>query len=354
MQRAASRSAAADAMAASDCGTRTPSLEPSAMRVLFVILAVLLIVPGWSGAERLPLLQHGPTRVTTRPVDLFADDPSRKTLGALTYLGGVELRSPDPVLGGFSSMQVSGDRFTLLSDGGGIVRFTMGQDWRVRDATARELPGGPGTGWQKRDRDSESMVRLPGGDILVGFERANALWRYDSDLTRVIGSRAPRSMRKWSANSGPEAMATMANGSVVVFSESNAKRGVKGFAAIRLLGDPIDPAVPWYGFRYVAPPKFAVTDAVALPDGRMLVLVRRFGVPELFTARLQLIEAGAIRPGAIVTGRTIATFEGDAIHDNFEALALTREGGRDVLWIASDDNQAFWQRSLLLKFRLEL
>ena len=42
------------------------------------------------------------------------------------------------------------------------------------------------------------------------------------------------------------------------------------------------------------------------------------------------------------------------IHDNFEALALGREGGHDVLWIASDDNQAFWQRSLLLKFRLDL
>ncbi|WCP71948.1 esterase-like activity of phytase family protein [Sphingomonas hankookensis] len=324
------------------------------MRILFVTLAVLLIVPGWSGAERLPLLRPGPAQVTTTPVDLFAGDPARRRLGALTYLGGVELRSPDPVFGGFSSMRVEGTRFTLLSDGGGIVRLTMGRDWQVRDAAARELPGGPGTGWEKRDRDSESMAVLPGGDVLVGFERANALWRYDHDLRRVVGSRAPRSMRKWSANSGPEAVATLPDGSVVVFSESNAKRGLKGFAAIRFKGNPIDPAVPWYGFRYVAPPEFAVTDALALPDGRLLVLVRRFGLPQLFTARLQLVEAGAIRPGAIVTGRTISAFEGDAIHDNFEALALTRENGRDILWVASDDNQAFWQRSLLLKFRLKL
>ena len=324
------------------------------MRILFVILAVLLMVPSWSGAERLALLRPGPAQVTTTPVDLFAGDPVRRRLGALTYLGGVELHSPDPVFGGFSSMRVDGRHFTMLSDGGGIVRFAMGPDWHVQKAVTRELPAGPGTGWEKRDRDSESMAVLPGGDVLVGFERANALWRFDHDLRRVIGWRAPRSMRKWSANSGPEAMATMPDGSVVVFSESNAKRRLKGFAAIRLNGNPIDPAVPWYRFRYVAPPKFAVTDAVALPDGRLLVLVRRFGLPQLFTARLQLIEADAIRPGAIVTGRTIAAFEGDVIHDNFEALALTREGGRDVLWIASDDNQAFWQRSLLLKFRLEL
>lgn len=323
------------------------------MRILFVILAVLLIVPGWSGAERLPLLRPGPAQVTTTPVDLFPGNPARRRLGALTYLGGVELRSSDPVFGGFSSMRVEGRRFTLLSDGGGIVRFTMGPDWQPRDAMARELPGGPGTGWEKRDRDSESMAVLPGGDILVGFERANALWRYDHALRRVVGSRKPRSMRKWSANSGPEALATMPDGSVVVFSEANAKRGLKGFAAIRLKGNPMKPGVPWYGFRYVAPPEFAVTDAIALPDGRLLVLVRRFGLPQLFTARLQLVEAGAIHPGAIVTGHTIAAFEGDAIHDNFEALALTRESGRDIVWIASDDNQAFWQRSLLLKFRLD-
>ena len=39
------------------------------MRVLFVILAVLLIVPGWAGEERLPLLGRHP-ELTVRRVDL--------------------------------------------------------------------------------------------------------------------------------------------------------------------------------------------------------------------------------------------------------------------------------------------
>jgi hypothetical protein len=39
-------------------------------------------------------------------------------------------------------------------------------------------------------------------------------------------------------------------------------------------------------------------------------------------------------------------------HDNFEALAITREGADTIVWIASDDNGEFWEQSLLLKFRL--
>ncbi len=32
---------------------------------------------------------------------------------------------------------------------------------------------------------------------------------------------------------------------------------------------------------------------------------------------------------------------------------MTREGADTILWIASDDNQQWWEQSLLLKFRIE-
>ena len=38
--------------------------------------------------------------------------------------------------------------------------------------------------------------------------------------------------------------------------------------------------------------------------------------------------------------------------DNMEALSVTRERGRTILWIASDDNFSPLQRTLLLKFAL--
>ena len=41
------------------------------------------------------------------------------------------------------------------------------------------------------------------------------------------------------------------------------------------------------------------------------------------------------------------------IHDNFEGVAITREGRDTIVWLVSDDNQLFLQRSLLLKFKLD-
>lgn len=324
------------------------------MHILFVVIAVLLLVPGWSGAERLPLLTQERPRITATPVAIYPGDPTRRRVGALTYLGGVQLRGSDPSFGGFSAMTVVGERFRLLSDGGGIVEFSMGADWQVRDARARDLRYGPGTGWEKRDRDSESMLVQPDGSVLVGFERANAIWRYDGGLNVAQARVQPPAMRQWSANSGAEAMTLLPDGRRLVFSESYAKRGVPGFEALSFRGEPTGAGTRWHRFRFVPPAGFRVTDAATLPDGRVLVLTRRASLPEMFTARLQVIDSKAIRPGAILRGRTIAAFEGDVLHDNMEALAVVRQGQRTILWIASDDNQSMLQQTLLLKFQLDL
>jgi hypothetical protein len=90
-----------------------------------------------------------------------------------------------------------------------------------------------------------------------------------------------------------------------------------------------------------------------LPDGRVLVLNRRVSLADFFTARLVMIDRGAIRPGARVQGREIATLAAPLLHDNFEALAVTEEQGATIVWIASDDNREWFEQSLLLKFRLE-
>jgi hypothetical protein len=83
------------------------------------------------------------------------------------------------------------------------------------------------------------------------------------------------------------------------------------------------------------------------------VLDRRAGFQGGFTARLGILDLRAIRPDATVAAREVARFEAPVLHDNFEALAAVREGGSTIVWIASDDNLSGFQRSLLLKFRLE-
>lgn len=323
------------------------------MRAVWLALLILVLTPGWSGPERLGTL--GPDAVVTaRRVPLDADNPHRRRVGALVYLGGVELRSPDKQFGGFSSLHVAGDRFTMVDDGGNLVRFRMGADWRPRDARFGLLPGGPGAGWQKWDRDSESLAVSPDGrHAWVGFERYNEIWRYSGDFARVEGAVRPRPMQNWPPNAGAEAMARLRNGSFLVLGEQG-EIGAKdvGGPGLWFAGDPIT-ARRGFAFRFLPPLNFSPTDMAELPDGNFLVLVRSFGVRG-FRSRLLHIPRAAIRPGARVHGRELARFERPVQTENFEGLAVVQERGRTVIWIVSDDNVSWWQRTLLLKFALDL
>lgn len=320
---------------------------------LFSLGCLLLLAA--SGRDGRDLLGKTP-RMTVERVPLDAKDPARTRVGALTYLGGIRLKSPDRAFGGFSSLQIKGDRFTLLSDGGTFIRFRMGADWTPRELAFGDLPDGPGTGWLKADRDSESMASDPAtGQIWVGFENYNAIWRYDDGLARAERGVRPPAMRDWSANGGPESMVRLTDGRFVVLSETSRPKGSKaGRDALLFPGDPTAPSAAPIRFVYMPPGEaYDPSDAVQLPDGRVLVLNRRFSVPGLFTARLTLIDPRAIRPGAVLRGIQIAELASPLLHDNYEALAITREGKNTILWVASDDNQQFWEWSLLLKFRVE-
>lgn len=320
------------------------------MRILQVILLVLLLVPGWSGEERLPLYGGVPTVRVTR-VDLDARDPARRRVGPLTYLGGVRFSSHDPAFGGFSALAVQDGRFLLLADGGLTFGFAMGADLVPRDYRFGALPDGPGRGWTKRERDSESLVRDPvTGRAWVGFEDANAIWRYAPGLTRAEAALAPRAMTRWPANGGAEAMVRLRDGRFLVFSEDmDDPRG--GKQALAFDRDPTDPRAATTPFRLLLPRRYRPTDAAQLPDGRLMVLARAVSLGDGFTAKLLLADPRDIARGTVPT-RTIATFAWPLLHDNFEGLALRREGDATIVWLLSDDNTpSLFQRTLLLKFR---
>jgi hypothetical protein len=323
------------------------------MRILLSILLILIFVPQWSGEARLPLLPRN-VSVGARQVVLEPGNPQRTRLGGLTFLGGVALEGDGAAFGGFSAMAVDGHRFTLLSDGGNIVSFTMGADWRPRAVRFTELPAGPGKGWRKQDRDSESLTRDPAtGQIWVGFERANAIWRYGRGFVHAQAHATPSVLANWSSNGGAEAMVRLRDGRFIVLAEDRKGDAAGTMRGIMFAGDPVVAPRRGFAFSYRPPRGFKPTDMAELPDGRIAILNRRFALPLSFTATLTVVPRTAIRRGAVVTGREIARFEGAVLHDNFEALAAVREGQETILWIASDDNQLFLQRSLLLKFRLD-
>lgn len=320
---------------------------------LFSLAFILLLsASGRDGRDR---FGKAP-RMTVERVPLDLHDPNRTRVGALTYLGGIRLKSGERAFGGFSSMRIIGDDFTLLSDGGTFIRFRMGEDWAPRDVRFGDLPDGPGSGWLKADRDSESMTSDPAtGQVWVGFEQYNAIWRYNADLTRAERSARPAAMRNWSDNGGPESLVRLHDGRFLTIGETSRPKGSRiGREGLVFPGDPTTPDIKPIRFVYMPPNElYDPSDAVQLPDGRLIVLNRRFSVPGLFTVKLTLIDPREIRAGAVIRGTEIATLAAPLIHDNYEALAVTREGDDTILWIASDDNQQFWEWSLLLKFRIE-
>jgi hypothetical protein len=323
------------------------------MRLLWSILLVLVFVPQWMGEPQLPLL--GPDRrIATVPVTLNPADPAQRRVGDLLWLGGVELRGRGEAFGGFSSLHIDRGRFTLLSDGGNIVSFRLGHRNAVEQVRFAELPGGPGTGWAKYDRDSESMTVDPrSGRIWVGFERANEIWRYAPDFARAEAHAAPPAMQGWPVNTGAESMTLLPGGGMLVIDEHGEKKHEVARQGLFFAGDPARAPRRGFRFSFVPPTGFDPSDMTVLPDGRLLILTRRFAFPFTWSNKLVLVDRSAVRPGAIVRGREIATLAAPLIHDNFEGVAATSENGATVIWLVSDDNQLFLQRSLLLKFRLD-
>jgi hypothetical protein len=324
---------------------------PRLRSLLAVVALPLLLGTGWSREARVVLL-GADARVTARPVALDPRDPTRRRLGALIYRGGIELIGRDPAFGGYSALAVRGRRFTLLSDDANILRFTLGRDGGVRDVRLGHLPAGPDTGWTKRERDSESMTIDPvTGTVWVGFEQFNQIWRYAPSLARAEAGVAPGAMAHWRSNGGIEAMARLADGRFVAISESVPYRE-SAQQGLVWAGDPVASPVPAFRFAYRPTPGFRPVDMVELPDRRLLVLERRFTLPFRWSNRLVVIDPAALIPGGMVQAREIARLEAPLVHDNFEGVAVTRDGGRTILWLVSDDNRLPMQRTLLLQFDL--
>jgi hypothetical protein len=318
------------------------------VRILFLLAAFVLL-----STFAPPALQHREppppvTFVRFTPVALDVRDPGVKRLGRLAFLGAWALTSNDARIGGISAVHVESGEFLAMSDAGWRIRLPLPGDRSVVRARVSMIEDGPGPPGDKSNRDAESLV-VHGDEAWIGYEQGNSIWRYDRTSFAVHSSAEPPAMREWSDNAGPEAMVRLPDGRFLVFAE-----GEGGDSEVALFsGDPAVAGTPASRLRYRPPEGYRVTDAAVLPDGRLAILSRKVGLFDGFTARL--VFASFPGPGgrALIEGGTAAAFEGNVTRDNLEALSVTREGGRTILWMASDDNYNPLQRTLLMKFALE-
>jgi hypothetical protein len=257
------------------------------------------------------------------------------------------LTSDDRRIGAISALAVEpGGTFLALTDHATLLRFAPPQAGGGAGQVAiHPLQHGPGNLAEKIHRDSESLA-LANGQMWVGYENSNQVWRYAARDFAATAKAAPAALRKWQLNRGTEAMLRFPDGRFLLVSEDEDDKGIS--AAILFLGDPAEPGTRAVPLTIDPPPGQRVTDAALLPDGRLLFLTRGIGLWSGWTARL-LVGALPAQGSAIAT-QEVAAFESPLTRDNLEGLAIAQEAGRTIVWIASDDNLLALQRTLLLKF----
>lgn len=321
--------------------------------VILILVALVSAMTFWK--TRQPVItQTGALAVIAEPLVLDSSEPSRTRLGDLHFLGAWRLSGTDDRFGGLSSMRVAPDgSLWSLNDTGTMFHFP--QPGRQLTAQAfRLLPPRPTKQMEGWPFDSESMAVDPAfRHIWVGYELVQRICRYGVSLKEVGTCRDWPEMKDWPITMSLESMERLPDGRFLVIAEGQGTRDGRGREGLLFAGDPVDPETPHpVRFTYVPPVGYDPTDAVYIGGGKLLVLNRRATLYDGFTAVILLVDIRHLRAGAVLTGREVARLAPPVLADNFEGMALDDRGGQKTLWVVSDDNHLFFQRTLLLKFAL--
>lgn len=273
------------------------------------------------------------------------------TSGPLRFVRGWRLDSPNSRFGGFSALARTGPgQFLLIGDNGHWTRLTFDSRGAVSSARIDALPTIDGRPARKTMADVEALAVDPAsGAVWLALEGINEVWRLDARLAR-IESRRRLPQPRWPTNRGPEAMARLADGRTILFSEDG-DDDPRGREALLYASDPARPGPTPLRFFYNADGRGLVSDAAPLPDGRILLVHRRLGFDPVFTTIISILDPADIARDGVVRSRTIGRVP-RPLAENYEGAAVSVERGRTWLWLVSDDNFNVWQRSLLLQFEL--
>ena len=325
-------------------------------RILIVLVLAILLLPAPHNSKP-ETVQPGALLVNARALPIDSGDRAVRRVGLLDYLGGWELTSDNAGLGGISALiAMTGGDMLALSDSGVLMGFHAGGGESVRRPFIAPLPIRP----QDRHRpwwtwDSEALTHDPVSDrYWVGFELQQAICRYAPGFARVEACRTWPELVAWPKTGSIESLTRLPDGRFIAISEMGMTTDGQ-HDTLLFAGDPADMATPDpIHLRYTPPQGFRPTDAVALDARRLLVLNRRLTLQSLFTATIAIVDLPErIEAGAELKARTLARLAPPLLADNFEGMAVSREGARTILWVVSDDNHENFQRTLLLKLGLD-
>jgi hypothetical protein len=321
------------------------------VRRALILLLIIAVAPGtWLRSAIPPPIYRLDLRFVR--LELPSREELARHLGPFRLEAAWRMESPHSKFGGYSALvPLPGGRVLAVSDRGYLLWFSPPGAPPTTPRLARIFPEHP-----KWLPDAESATRDPAsGRLWLGFEGNNSINRFGRDL-EWQGAVEPRAMRHWGSNLGPESMVRTPDGRFIVLCE-----GFTGWFEERrhegLLfpGDPLAGATP-QRFIFKGPASFSPSDMAQLPDGRLLILVRRliWPMPFRFDARIVIADPAQIRPGGTLSGRVLAYISSPLPVDNFEGLAVVpRKDGKVTVWMISDDNSAVTQSTILWNMTLD-
>ena len=292
--------------------------------------------------------------VRTFEVILSHDDTERDTVGELKYRGGLDIRSTDRRFGGLSGLDISPDgrRLIAVTDRGdwftAVLAYNRDRSLSglsdTRMMAIRAEGGAPVTG--RAETDSESILRLTDGSLVVGFEQRHRLHRFMTPGEAAKPFGFPAALRRAPNNGGAEAITRLWGNQLLILSER--LEASPGIAA-----GWVGAGRAWRagGFRKTG--IFHPVGAATRDDGTVFLLERRFTTIGGIAVRISRVPPGTIVPGRIFQGTELAELSPPLVADNFEGIDVRRgETGETMIYVVSDDNFHILQRTLLLMFSL--
>ncbi len=307
-------------------------------RLIAGIVLALMLSPGTLLRTQIPSRSTADLTITR-----LADLPDETSNSGFTRMGVWELSSSRIDFGGYSALLVLNNAtLRAFSDRG--KRLTFAEPGQPQDREAQFA-----TVWDRGDLsptvpDIEAATRDPEtGDYWLAFENTHAVIRNDI-ASAFVRSRRPSAWQDWPENGGAEAMARFPDGRFIILPE----RDSTGFL---YASDPTDEVEP-LTFDFTVPADYNPTDMMALPDGRVLILLRQleWGWPPFATA-IAIADPRGLTEGGTLDIELLIRLETILPRENYEALSLAgvEEDGTVILWLMSDDNLSAFQRTLLAK-----
>ena len=299
----------------------------------------LLLLLAFYRHERVSAIPGAPIAIL--PLDL---PQAGEEASAMRVSGLWEIDSEDPAIGGYSALLVLGGQLRAFSDHGHRITFAR-PNRSLENAPTHDNVWDRGP-LRRFAPDIEAATRDPAtGDYWLAFEERHALIRFDI-ASAYVASREPPEWREWPHNSGAEAIARFGDGRFVVLPETL----LTGFL---YPADPTSERIEPRAFAFTLPDDYHPTDMAQLPDGRLLVLLRKLapGWP-FFSGALGIADIATLDEADSLEVRLLTRLDSMLPRENWEALGVDpadAEGSGLAIWVMSDDNFSPIQRTLLAR-----